>query len=88
MTTAVTLSGAHLGLFMAFAPLTIGLIIYVVAYMAKRGEGSIVPPLGQTFACAKCGKRSVREHMVPASFEGAVAWYCGHCAADSTNRAS
>ena len=88
MTTAATLSGAHLGLFMALAPLTLGLIIYLVAYMAKRGEGSIVPPLGQSFACAKCGKRNVREHMVPAKFEGAVAWYCDHCAGDITSRAS
>ena len=88
MTTAATLSGAHLGLFMALAPLTLGLIIYLVAYTAKRGEGSIVPPLGQSFACAKCGKRNVREHMVPAKFEGAVAWYCDRCAGDTTSRAS
>ncbi|HUY11409.1 MAG TPA: hypothetical protein VMV73_04015 [Candidatus Dormibacteraeota bacterium] len=78
-----TLSGTQLGWFMAFAPITIGLIIYLVTYATKRGEGSIVPPLGQSFACAKCGKRSVREHMVPANFEGAVAWYCNRC---STNR--
>ena len=88
MTIGATLSGAQLGLFMAFAPLTLGLIIYLVAYVAKRGEGSIVPPLGQGFACAKCGKRNVREHMTPAKFEGAVAWYCDRCAGEATSRAS
>lgn len=73
-----TLSG-----FFAFAPLVLGIIIYAVAFAAKRHEGhdNSAVPIGQTFACAGCGKRGVREHMVPQAHSGAVSYYCGKCAA-------
>ena len=34
---------------------------------------------GATYACAKCGKRGAREHMVPQTHEGAVSYYCSNC---------
>lgn len=66
----------------AWAPLVIGLVIYAVFYAVKRrevAEGG--PPIGQTFACANCGRRGHREHMVPREVGGATAWYCNRCAA-------
>jgi hypothetical protein len=65
----------------AWAPLIIGLVIYAVFFVAKRHEvagGGV--PIGQTFACANCGRRAVREHMVPQQHDGAVSYYCTHCA--------
>jgi hypothetical protein len=68
-------------LIFAYAPLVIGLLIYAIFYVAKRHEVAAGgAPLGQTFACAKCGRRGVREHMVPAQHDGAVTWFCAHCA--------
>jgi hypothetical protein len=67
--------------FFAWAPLIIGLAIYAIFFVAKRHEtapGST--PIGQTFACASCGRRGVREHMVPQEHAGAVSWYCSRCA--------
>jgi hypothetical protein len=50
-------------------------------YAAKRhevAEGGA--PIGQTFACANCGRRGQREHMVPREHGGATSWYCTRCA--------
>ena len=67
--------------FFAWSPLVVGLLIYVVLYAAKRrevAEGGV--PIGQTFACANCGRRGRREHMVPQEHAGATSWYCSRCA--------
>lgn len=66
--------------FFAWAPLTVLVVILVVAYFATRGEGRAATPIGKTYSCARCGRRGVREHMVPVTVEGAVVWYCGRCA--------
>jgi hypothetical protein len=64
----------------AYAPLVIGVIIYLVFYVAKRREATEGgAPIGQTYACAGCGKRGAREHMVPRDHGGAVSWYCSRC---------
>jgi predicted SprT family Zn-dependent metalloprotease len=55
-------------------------VILVVVYVLTRGEKQFAPPIGKTYSCAQCGRRGVREHMVPVSVEGAVVWYCGRCA--------
>ncbi|HEY5425599.1 MAG TPA: hypothetical protein VIJ77_03525 [Candidatus Tumulicola sp.] len=66
--------------FFALAPLVLGLIIYAVVYVAKRHEATAIGvPIGQTFACANCGRRGRREHMVPQEHAGAMSWYCAHC---------
>ncbi|HVA33755.1 MAG TPA: hypothetical protein VNG31_06370 [Candidatus Baltobacteraceae bacterium] len=67
--------------FFGFAPIVIGIVIYLAFYVAKRTEvsGQAVP-FGQTFACAGCGRRGPREHMVPREHSGAVSWYCSRCA--------
>ena len=66
--------------FFAWAPLTVLVVILVVVYVLTRGEKQFAPPIGKTYSCAQCGRRGVREHMVPVSVEGAVVWYCGRCA--------
>jgi hypothetical protein len=63
----------------AYAPLVIGLLIVLVAYLMVRGQVTVKAPIGQTFACANCGRRGIREHMVPQTHEGAVSWFCGRC---------
>ncbi|HTX57542.1 MAG TPA: hypothetical protein VMD47_10640 [Candidatus Acidoferrales bacterium] len=68
--------------FFAWAPFVLGLAIYFAVWLAKRHEeNSAAVPLGATYACAKCGRRGSREHMVPQTHEGAVSYYCSHCAA-------
>lgn len=70
--------------FFAWAPLLAGLLIYLTFYVAKRHE--VIAhgvPIGQTFACANCGRRGHREHMVPHAHAGAMSWYCARCAARS-----
>jgi hypothetical protein len=75
------ISGSTFDQIFAFAPLVIGLVIYGGFYIAKRQEtGEAGVPIGQTFACASCGRRDVREHMVPQEHDGAVCWYCAKCA--------
>lgn len=74
------LSGDSLNLVFALAPWIIGLIIVLVTYLTVRERLSQRVPIGQTFACANCGRRGHREHMVPTTHEGAVSWYCSHCA--------
>lgn len=65
----------------AYAPLIIGLVIYAIFFVAKRHEVAAGgAPIGQTFACANCGKRAIREHMVPQQHDGAVSYYCTNCA--------
>jgi hypothetical protein len=67
--------------FFAWAPVTVGVIIYLAFYIAKRSEVTESgPPIGQSYACANCGRRGTREHMVPQEHAGAVSWYCAHCA--------
>ncbi len=64
-----------------WAPFVAVVIIFFVFYFAKRRETSGGPvPIGQTYACAGCGRRGAREHMVPQEHLGAVGWYCSHCA--------
>lgn len=74
------LSGSQLASFFAWAPLVLGVIIFLVAYYAKRHEGAETVSMGQTFACSGCGRRGVRAHMVPQAHAGAVSWYCSRCA--------
>jgi hypothetical protein len=67
--------------FFAWSPLVVGLVIYLVLYAAKRHEVTASGvPIGQTFACASCGRRGRREHMVPQEHAGATSWYCARCA--------
>ncbi len=74
------LSADRLGSFFAWAPLILGVVIYAVAWVAKRNElGSTATPIGQTFVCAGCGRRGLREHMVPQAHSGAVSYYCSRC---------
>ena len=58
--------------FFAWAPLAV--------WLAKRHEAVTVPALGATYACANCGRRGSREYMVPQVHDGAVSYYCSHCA--------
>ncbi|HKU81954.1 MAG TPA: hypothetical protein VJP76_07275 [Candidatus Tumulicola sp.] len=67
--------------FFGWAPLVVFALICLVFYVAKRHEVTETGvPIGQTFACANCGRRGHREHMVPREHAGATSWYCGHCA--------
>jgi len=68
------------GWFFAWAPLVLGLVIYFTVWAAKRRESATAPAmLGATYACANCGRRGSREHMVPHVHDGAVSYYCSHC---------
>jgi hypothetical protein len=75
-----TVSAQTLGAFFAWAPLVLGIAIYLVTFAAKRKEVTEPSPLGTTFACANCGRRGEREHMVPQSHSGAISWLCAKCA--------
>jgi hypothetical protein len=67
--------------FFAFAPLVIGLVIYLAFFVAKRSEATEAGvPIGQTYACAECRRRGARDQMVPRDHGGAVSWYCARCA--------
>jgi hypothetical protein len=75
------ISGSAFDQFFAYAPIVIGLAIYLTFYIAKRREVTEPGmPIGQTFACANCGRRGARDHMVPKEHAGAVSWYCAACA--------
>lgn len=75
------LSGTTFDWVFGLAPFVIGIAIYLVFYVAKRDEtGDPGKPIGQTYACAGCGRRGHRDHMVPQEHGGAVSWYCAHCA--------
>ena len=74
-------SAQTLGNIFAWAPLLLGVAIYFAVWLAKRNEGVTEPAvLGATYACASCGRRGSREHMVPQTHEGAVSYYCNRCA--------
>ncbi|HTX59958.1 MAG TPA: hypothetical protein VMH02_09810 [Verrucomicrobiae bacterium] len=80
MNSSAVLPAGLFDLIFAFAPFVIGVVIYGIFYVAKRQEvaaGGV--PIGQTFACANCGRRGHREHMVPQQHDGAVSWFCRHC---------
>ena len=72
-------SADHIAAFFAIVPWIFAIAIFVAAYLMTRGERSHTAPVGRTFVCANCGRRGVREHMVPQPHEGAVLWYCSHC---------
>ena len=58
----------------------------LAVWLAKRREAATGPgTLGATFACANCGRRGSREHMVPQVHDGAVSYYCSHCAGSSSD---
>jgi hypothetical protein len=65
--------------FFAWSPLVIGVIIYAIFYVAKRHEKQRGTPIGQSVACAACGRKLRREHMTPIQQDGSIVWYCGHC---------
>ena len=79
---APAISQEHFDAVFASLPWIVGLLIVVVTYLMVRGSLNKPTPFGQTFACAQCGRRGIREHMVPAAHEGAVAWYCARCSHD------
>ena len=74
------MTGEIITQFFAWAPLTVFLIIVLVAYLSLRSQAPAHVPLGKTYACAGCGRRGKHEHMVPVTHEGAVIWYCARCA--------
>ena len=74
------LSSELIGRFFAFAPLVLGIVIYTITYVVKRKELVVASPIGQSFACAQCGRRGAREHMLAQTHDGAVSWYCTRCA--------
>ncbi len=75
------ISAEGLASFFAWAPLAIGLVILVVAWASKRNEHDpTAVNVGTTYACAGCGRRGSREHMLPQAHEGAVSWFCARCA--------
>ncbi len=70
--------------FFAWAPIVIGIAIYAIFFVAKRHEsGPHGAPVGQSYACAQCGRRSSREHMLPQERGGSVNWYCERCAREA-----
>ncbi|HEX3670709.1 MAG TPA: hypothetical protein VHT92_03285 [Candidatus Cybelea sp.] len=72
--------------FFAWAPLTVGLIIYASFWVAKRHEsGSPAHAASRTtYACAICGRRGSLEQMVPQQHGGAVGYQCAQCATQAT----
>lgn len=67
--------------FFFWAPWIIGILIYAIFYIAKRHETAPAGvPIGQTYACANCGRRGHRDHMTPQEHDGAVSYYCSRCA--------
>lgn len=62
--------------FFAWAPWVVFAVILAVVYSMTRGQRHVQVPIGQTHACAACGRRENHEHMVPVTREGAVLWYC------------
>ena len=66
----------------ASLPWIVGILVVLIAYIMVRGSLNKSTPSGQTFACAGCGRRGARDHMVPAAHAGAITWYCSHCSSD------
>jgi CRISPR/Cas system-associated exonuclease Cas4 (RecB family) len=74
----------QVGWFFASAPVAFGIVILAVTYAAKRHEGrDRTAPIGQALACANCGRREAREHMIPQQRDGGVQWLCSRCARNS-----
>lgn len=74
--------------FFAWAPWVVGIVIYLMFYIAKRHEGATAraSPIGAaepTYACAGCGRRGRREQMVETDHGGAVGWHCASCASQT-----
>jgi predicted SprT family Zn-dependent metalloprotease len=63
----------------AYAPWVIFATIVLVAYIATRGTTRSHATVGQTYACAGCGRRGAKEQMTSVHHEGAVSWYCREC---------
>ncbi|MBV9276935.1 MAG: hypothetical protein JOZ97_01720 [Candidatus Eremiobacteraeota bacterium] len=75
-------SAAIIDRFFAIAPWVLFAAIVISVYVGSRGgRGRAGVPIGQTFACNRCGHRGKREHMVPVAREGSILWYCPRCAA-------
>lgn len=72
----------------AYAPWVLFALVVLVAFVMTRGHKVEPARMGQTFACAGCGRRGSRDQMVTASHEGAVMWYCGECAQPLSKPAS
>ena len=71
---------ATVDLFFALAPFVCFLAVLIAAFMGTRHEAATVPGSpSKTYACASCGRRGKREHMLPVTREGAVVWYCERC---------
>jgi hypothetical protein len=67
--------------FFAWAPWVVGAIIYLAFYIAKRHERPAgIPSIGRTYACAVCGRRGLRDQMVPQDHGGAIGYQCATCA--------
>ena len=67
--------------FFAWAPWIVGAAIYFAFYVAKRHETApSASSIGQTYACAVCGRRGSRDQMVPQYHAGAVGYECAQCA--------
>lgn len=75
-----TISNTAFGYVFAWAPLVLGVLIYGVVWAAKRSESGGAAPIGASYACANCGRRSSKEHMVPQAHAGAVSYFCTKCA--------
>jgi hypothetical protein len=73
------ISADNLNWFFGIGPWVLTIAVLVAAFFMARAGKSHVAPVGRTFACANCGRRGVREHMVPQPHEGAVVWYCSRC---------
>lgn len=71
-----------------YAPWVIFALIVLVAFVATRGGAKQPAKVGQTFACARCGRRGAAEQMVTVSHEGADTWYCSQCAGSSRSPSS
>ena len=72
--------------FFAWAPLTIFVLLLITLYLATRRRAPARVAIGKTYACAQCGRRGRRDHMVPVSEEGGVVWYCPRCASSAVSR--
>ncbi len=66
--------------FFAAAPFVILAAILAVTYVVKRREWASNVPIGQSYACANCGRHGHRDQMLPQQHDGAVGWYCARCA--------
>lgn len=63
-----------------YAPWVIFALIVLVAYVATRGTSKQPAKVGQTYACARCGRRGTQDQMMTVDHDGAVTWYCRDCA--------